>query len=92
MKAFVVATALLIGSAAYAQSADMPPPAPADSSPNTGMDAPSAGADAAAQPSPMPSAGSTDATSGATMPAQTADSGPIPRCSRKVTDHCVEKR
>ena len=97
LKLSLVVAAALLGTAAIAQDANAPSAMPSDSSATT-----PAATDAAATPSPdagmTQGAGTTSATpdmSAPTSSTTTADASAVatrsyPRCSRTVTDSCIQ--
>ena len=105
MKALILAAALFAGSAAYAQSNDPSQAGPAGTPPMTGDQSnpvPAGGGQPTATPGdsdPTPPVTnlptSAQNNGGYQAGSQTADSGatkgPLPKCSRNVTDNCVER-
>lgn len=78
MKTILLASALMIGGVAHAQTEPQSSPPPP----------------AAAEPMPANDANTTSGSGaiveqqGGNLTAPPADTGPYPRCSRTVTDHC----
>lgn len=107
MKSILLASALMIGGVAFAQTEQPttppappattePAPAPAPASPETMT--PPAGSTMQPGDTMAPPPASTTTTGsgtivtqeGGNMTAPPADTGPYPRCSRTVTDHCQQ--